>query len=302
MRRDYKKLIFSLIFILSITSQVFAGSKDSFTNKSTSGKTSQGAQSSERNSTALKLMVLIQESHNDINSGNIQLAETEMISLLKKDGFKLVDSEQINAVKKKGVTEMALSGDFKEAKILGLEYGAQYIIVGEAVIKSSSELIQGSNFKSIQAVLQLKILQASTGEILGPTIKQAVVAHINELTGATKALKQAVGDAVETFVTPKIRDSRISCQQNGISVKLNILGVDTFKRYKMITEAFEYIDNITSSRKQGWNKSSGLLSLDVTFQGTTEHLADLIDQHKLDIGKFYIEDISSNKLIVRYRD
>jgi hypothetical protein len=305
MKQDYRNLIICLIFmlisIMSLTGRVFAGNHDKLTKQSSSDESVRNVQSNQSSSADVTVMVLVQENHIDLNTDKIQMAETEIIRLLRQHNFKLVDSGQIDAVKKRNATTMALSGDFKEAKYLGLKYDSQYIIIGMAVVKNAGEPIQGTRFKSIQAVLQFKILKTNTGEILEAGVKQAVVAHINELTGATEALKQAASEAVQTSILP-VLNSDIRYHQKEIPIQLNILGVDTFKQYKKIVEMLESLDNITSLQNQGWNKSGSLLSFEVIYQGTTELLADLIDQHKFDAGKLYIEDISSNKLIVRYRD
>jgi hypothetical protein len=47
------------------------------------------------------------------------------------------------------------------------------------------------------------------------------------------------------------------------------------------------VDKIVSSKKEVWNKTGGLLVLDLRFKGTSEELAELLDG--LNVGKNSLE-------------
>lgn len=249
-----------------------------------------------------KLMVLIQETHQGLDVKGLKLAETEMIRLLAGEGFPVVDKDQLDVAKKTNAIKMALAGDFKEAKALGLQYGAQYVLVGESVTTGSGPLAQGSNMKSIQAVLQVKLLHSNSGDVVGAVITQGTSPNINELAGAASALKQAAAEAVRTFVVPEMAAYQSKLREQGITVGISMLGVDAFYLYQAILEVFENQEGLTVLRKQGWDRSSGLLEFEVAYQGTPDALADAIEQMQVDDGGFYVEDITAHKLKVRYRE
>ena len=248
-----------------------------------------------------KLMILIQENYVDMDNIGMQIAETELYSQLSAKGFDLVDKAQLETIKNQSRARQALAGNIDAAKSLGMALGAQYIILGKAVTQDAGEAYPGTGLKSIQATLQLRVIQTQSGIILGSVVKSGVAAHISPLTGATNALRASVQAAVKDYLVNAIAKSFQDFVNNGAPLKLNISGVKTFQEYKQIVTGMEEIDKVVSSKKEGWNKAGGLLVLDLRFKGTSEELAEYLDGMNLNKKSLEVIDFAPDRVDCNFR-
>jgi hypothetical protein len=231
----------------------------------------------------------------------MRIAETEMSSLLVNKGFDLVDKAQMETVKNLDQRRQALAGNTVAAKSLGLSLGAQYVILGKAVAQDSGEAYPGTGLRSIQASLQAKVIQTQTGLVLGSVVKTGVAAHISPLTGATKALQEAVFKAVDQYLVNAITGSFQDYLNNGAPMKLHVTGVNSFGQYKQITSGIDALDKVVSSKKEGWNKAGGLLVLDMRFKGTSEELAELLDGIQLGENSLEVVDFAPERVDCNFK-
>jgi len=243
-----------------------------------------------------KLMVLVEEDYVSMDKVGMQIAGTELSSQLAAKGFELVDQSQIESVRNRDQGRQALAGNAKAASALGQNFGAQYVIVGKAVAQDAGEAYAGSGMRSIQSSLQLRVIQTQTGNVLGSVVKNGVAAHISPLTGATKALQQAISKAVDEYLVDAITNSFQDYLNNGAPLKLHVTGVTSFKAYKLVAGDIEGIEKVVSSKKEGWNKAGGILVLDLRFRGTSEELAELMDGRKLGKRKLEVTDFAPERV------
>ncbi|TSA51957.1 MAG: hypothetical protein D4R45_07760 [Planctomycetaceae bacterium] len=223
------------------------------------------------------VMILIEEEYIGMDNIGARFAETELYSLLAAKGFDLVDKAQMEKIRVLAQTRQALAGNMTAAKSLGLHSGVQYLILGKAVVQDIGEAYPGSGMRSLQASLQVRVIQIQTGLVLGSVVKNGVVPHISQLTGATRALQISARKAVNEYLVDTITNSFQEYLNNGAPVKLHITGVTTFQQYNLITSTIETLDRVVTSKKEGWSKAGGLLELDLRFKGTSEELAQLLD-------------------------
>jgi hypothetical protein len=243
-----------------------------------------------------KLMVLIEEESLGFDTKGMRIAETEINSILNKKGFELVDKTQLEAAREKDKQRQALAGDINAAKYLGLMFGAQYVILGKSVVQDAGEVIKGTNLRSIQATLQSKIVNTQTGLLLGSVVKNGVASHISTLTGASMAARKAAESAVEGYIVDAITKSFQDYLNQGIFIKIYVNGVKSFKIYRKVTKAFEPMPKVSSIKKEGWNKASGLLVLNLRYKGTVEELADTLDGRGIGQAKLEVEDLAPSRL------
>jgi hypothetical protein len=243
-----------------------------------------------------KVMILIEEEYNDMTPTGMNIAETEISSLLASKGFDLVDKARLEELKRHDQAKLALTGNIAAAKSLGLTAGAQYVVLGKAVVQNTGEAYPGSGLKSLQASLQLKLIQTNTGLILGSVVKDGVSAHISTVTGASKALSIASQKAVDDYLLDTITNSFQDYLNNGAPIKLHITGVTSFKEYGLIASNIETLDRIVSSKKEGWNKAGGLLVLDLRFKGTSEELAELLDGSRFGTKHLEVIDFAPDRV------
>ena len=245
------------------------------------------------------LMVLIEEQYLGMGDPGMDVAETEMTAVLKEKGFDLVDKGQLARARKGDQARQALAGNRQAAKQLGFSMGAQYLILGKAAVENAGEAYAGSGLYSLQAGLNLRVLQTQTGLILGSVVRNGAAAHARALTGASLALREAARKAANDYLVSAITDSFQDFLNNGAPVKLHIAGVRNFQDYQAVADAVDGLDKVVSARKEGWNQAGGLLILDLRFRGTSEELAVLIDGktvagYRLEVNDFAPERVNAS--------
>jgi len=242
------------------------------------------------------LMVLVEEDRQDMGPVGMSAAATKMTALLGDKGFDVVDEAQSERARQLDQGRQALAGNTAAATMLGLNAGAQYVIVGRAVAHDAGEAYPGTGMKSIHASLQLMVVQTQTGLVLGSVVTNGVSAHVSPLTGADRALEQCARKAVDEYVVDAITRSFQDYLNNGAPLKVHVTGVTSFRTYKLIASEIETIDRVVSSKKEGWNKASGLLVLDLRFRGTSEELAELLDARELGASMLEVVDFAPERV------
>jgi hypothetical protein len=242
------------------------------------------------------LMVLVEEDRQDMGPVGMSAAATKMTALLGDKGFDVVDEAQSERARQLDQGRQALAGNTAAATMLGLNAGAQYVIVGRAVAHDAGEAYPGTGMKSIHASLQLMVVQTQTGLVLGSVVTNGVSAHVSPLTGADRALEQCARKAVDEYVVDAITHSFQDYLNNGAPLKVHVTGVTSFRTYKLIASEIETIDRVVSSKKEGWNKASGLLVLDLRFRGTSEELAELLDARELGANTLEVVDFAPERV------
>jgi len=249
-----------------------------------------------------KLMFLLQEDCLDCPVKGMNMAENELIAKLSEKGYPLIDKSQLEAANQMGQARLALSGNVDAARQLGTMFGARYVLVGKAVIQDVGEIVPGTGMRSIQTNLQLKIISAQTGQIVGATVKTASAAHISALNGAQKALAQAARDTVDGFVAPTLTAAAAKAGAEGGAVRVFATGVRDMAVYGALVAALEKTPRVTQVSPDRFNRQSGLLVLDLLFGGTGEDLAVAVDNQPLG-GKrrIFVQDFGAEQVDLRIK-
>jgi len=247
-----------------------------------------------------KLMVLIDEVYIASDHTIEESAETEIISLLTQKGFDLVDKNQVQAVKNQEKARLAIAGDIAAASFLASKFEAQYIIVGKSSVENAGEVYPGAGIFSFQATLQIKIINTQTAALVGSFSKNAVVSHMSPVTGASQASIKASARMVEEYASDAIMNHFNDILLHGDSIKVYVNSVNTFKMYSAVKDVFESIADVSSVKKEGWDRESGILILDVKFKGLSEEIGELVDGKKIENAfparKLLVDDFSPGKI------
>ncbi len=246
-----------------------------------------------------KLMVLVDETLAGIDGQAGQVVDNELTTLLIQKGFELVDQQQLTAARQRDQAKQALAGNTAAAKILGLEVGAQYVLIGKAVASNAGEVYAGTGLNSIQANLQVKIIQTRTGNILDAVNATSAAAHVSPMTGAVLAFQKVSRKAVEQNLVDMITRNFQDFLNNGAPIKLHITGVSSYRVYKQVTQAVEGIERVANCKKNSWNQTGGLLVLDLLYRGNSEELADQIDGRKLAKKQLEVVDLNAERVDCR---
>ncbi|WP_457572536.1 CsgG/HfaB family protein [Desulfovulcanus sp.] len=245
-----------------------------------------------------KLMVLGQDIYLNCNFKNTSLAETEISALLIKKGYEVVDKKQIDEAHKLDQARLILNGNDLAAKMLGLEFGAQYVVIVQANIHDAGPIYAGTKMHSVQVSLKAKIINTQTGDMLGSVVKNSAASHISVLTAASEAIKNAAQKTVKDYLSPLIMASFQDFLQHGAPLKVYVHNIQSYSLSHNLISFMETLPDITSVKKDAWNKKAGLLILDVRFAGDNEKLATLLDGQRINQYTVSVVDTAPNRLEV----
>ncbi len=136
-----------------------------------------------------KIMLLIDEK----SLGTVPTAEVEALAarLLIEQQVNVVDQDMVRANLQKAQQSLKSAGDNRGAAALGQQFGADVIIVGEAVAKPSARRIAESNLRTYQAVVTLRAVRTDNSATLASVSEDASVVGLDDVAGSSKALKTA---------------------------------------------------------------------------------------------------------------
>ncbi|MBN1269972.1 MAG: hypothetical protein JXB04_10305 [Kiritimatiellae bacterium] len=186
-----------------------------------------------------RVMLLIEER----SLGTIPTAEVEAlaIELLINENVPLVDQEMVRTNLKKKQQMFKLAGDARAAAMLGLEFGADVVIVGEAVAKPAARRIAESNLRAYQAVVTLKAVRADNSEPIASVSETASQVGLEDVAGSSQVLKAAGQAALEKLIPRMLQKWQGYVSTGGRGrldkVVLTIGGIDQAWKLKSVREA-----------------------------------------------------------------
>jgi len=244
------------------------------------------------------VMVLIEEEYLSMDNLNLNLAEAEVTSLLNAKGFDLVDQAQVERIRATEQQRQAMAGNTAAAQALGLQAGAQYVVLGKAVVQNNGEAFVGSAMKSMQSSMQLRVLQTQSGMILGSVVRTGVAAHVSPVTGATQALQASARESVNEYVANTITEAFQDFVNNGAPLKMTISNLASFSSARKFSSQVEELDGVVSVKQDGWIANGGLLMLDLRYRGNTSDIAELLDGMQVGSQTLQISDLAPDRLSV----
>ncbi len=134
--------------------------------------------------------------------GSIPTAEVEALGakLLLQQNVPVVDQDMVKANIAKGQQLLKMAGDARGAAALGLQFGADVVIMGEVVAKPSARRIAESNLRTYQAVATLRAVRTDNAATLATASEDASIVALDDIGGSAKALRAAGQKSFETLL------------------------------------------------------------------------------------------------------
>jgi hypothetical protein len=145
------------------------------------------------------VMILVKERFETRLTGTHSV-ETVLVHMFQKMGFSVIDPDQkqLNDLRKHVFSQ--IDGNLGPALQGALGFKADYLVMGEAVVTSSGPL-SGTDLKARYANLNLKIVDAVSGEVVASETGRGKAKHIDELTGGNWALETAADEVGEKLLS-----------------------------------------------------------------------------------------------------
>jgi len=241
-----------------------------------------------------KIMVVIPETHIRTVRRKIPdpAAETEIIRKLLDYGFRVVDQEQIALIRDSDQVKQALRGDDKAAVAIGLEYGADVIIVGEAF----SEYLQDlpGNLVSSRARVEARAVKTDTGEIIAAHGFHASGVDGTEFLSGKKALMNAANDMVKYFV------KKFATLRTDFILAQIVVSGTNYTQLKTLNSVLE--DSPQVAAVQASNLTQGVAKLEVRFRGTIDELGDFISNLEFEDFDLEVTGLSGSRIEVEIQE
>ncbi|MFB0517423.1 MAG: hypothetical protein ACETWG_12575 [Candidatus Neomarinimicrobiota bacterium] len=218
-----------------------------------------------------RFMILIAEQN--IDDPTSIVAETEIGRLMSERGFDVVSPSQTEALKQRNVNLASVQQDPTRAAGMAAEFGAEYIILGNASSKAVTHPMLGTRLSG-QANISAQVIRADNAQILAQETFHGKSTHIDANTAGVNALKVAAENLSTYLMAETVRRWSLE-QSNARLLTLRISGV-TYQSSRQIIEVLKSeIEGIQSVDQRSF--SAGIVTLAVQYTGSNEDLGYQLD-------------------------
>lgn len=244
-----------------------------------------------------RVMLLIDEK----NLGTIPTSEVEALAarMLLQNGLNVVDQEMVRANIKKDQQLLKMAGDARGAAAVGLQFGAEIVIVGDAVAKPSAGRIADSNLRTYQAVVTLRALRTDTATALASASETASIIGLEDVSGSSKVLKLAGAQTLDILIPEMIDAWRESQGRAGGQRKIEIAfgGVDAVWMLKCIRKSLQ--DNAHISNMAQRNYTPGAATFEVNSSVSANALAEELVLNPPKKVRYQVLNVTARKINLR---
>ena len=243
------------------------------------------------------VMLLIDEK----SLGTIAASEIEAmaVQMLLDNNLRVVDQDMVRANLKKDQQMLKSVGDNRGAAALGLQYGAEIIIVGEAVAKPSARRIAESNLRTYQAVVTLRAIRTDNSQTLGSASETASIVALEDVGGSSQALKGAGKPALEKLIPAMVAKwEAVGGSEGGNSINVTIGGIDQAWKLKAVRECLRGMTDVIVNVVQR-SYTAGMAVFEVESVVPTQQLSEKLVMAAPSGLKFQVLDVGAAKIQIR---
>ena len=182
-----------------------------------------------------KVMVMVDEKA--LGSVSTSEIETMAVSKLAAKGVETVDQSMVQANLERIQKALRGAGDNRAAAVMGREFGADVMLIGEAVSKPNAAKIGDSNLRSYMASASFRAVRVDNAVNIASSSETATAIAMDDITGSSKALK-AVGAKVLDAIIPTLiskwenPEGKGTAQEKRTSIEITVGGMDQIWKLK----------------------------------------------------------------------
>lgn len=247
-----------------------------------------------------RVMIMIDEQ----SLGTIATAEVESMALRKLLALNVpvVDQDLVRANMARSQHMLQAAGDNRGAAALGAQFGADIVIVGEAVAKPSARRIGDTNLRSYQAVATLRAVRTDTATTLAAVSEDATQVGLEDISGSAKVLRAAGEAALDKLLpdllahwTPGASAGRGAYAHR---VDITVGGVDQIWKLKALRESLRARDRDLQNVVQR-AYTSGMAEFSVESRLPAEELAEELVLAPPEGLRIQVLDIGAGRIQIR---
>ena len=219
--------------------------------------------------------------------------ETEIIKRLLEKGFKVVDQHQVCKIRYNDRVRAAIDGNTDLAAKIGLEHGAEVIIIGEAFSEYAGRIYD--TLESCRARMEARAIRVDTGEILAVGAEHAAGLDITRALAGKKAIEKAGHQLVEYLIGQLLAKwSREVTNITSIDLVITGLNYKQFIEFKSLL--LESVRGVRAIHQRSFTNNRAVVEVEI--RGDAETLSEEITRTNFKDYKVQITDFSANRLSV----
>ena len=245
---------------------------------------------------APRFMVMIDEKN--LGTHNVAEAEKVVSEFLMSKGLQVVDAEMVRTNIDRDKALQAMNSGPRSAAALGLQFGADVVIVGKAVAKGSAEQIKDTSFRSYQATVSLKAIRTDTAEVLATDSRDAVKIHVDDVAGGTLAIREATAPLIASLM-PKLL-GRLGSGSSGEPQRIQIVIGDVHQVWQ-VAAVKQILRERIKGTKDVVQRSfvSGVAIFDIVWTFDSQALAEELTLANPGHFRLKVLGVTPNKLDVK---
>lgn len=248
-----------------------------------------------------RVMLMVDEQ----SLGTIPTAEIVALAsaMLIECNVRVVDEEMAGATLAKGQKLLKDAGDNRGAAALGQQFGADLVVIGEAVAKPSARRIADTELRSYQAAVTLRAIRTDTAATIASASEDATVVGLEDVAGSAKALKAAGRKTLEALIPAMLsnwaREPAGAAAAGGlVQMTITVGGVDQMWKLKAVRDRLRgmpaEIANVTQR-----SYVSGAVEFDASALKPAEEVAESLVLQPPEGLKFQVIEIAAGRIVLR---
>lgn len=182
-----------------------------------------------------KVMVMVDEKA--LGSISTSEIETMAVKMLSEKGVETVDQSMVQANLERIQKALRGAGDSRAAAVMGREFGADVMLIGEAVAKPNAAKIGDSNLRSYMASASFRAVRVDNSVNIASASETATVVAMDDVTGSSRALKAAGEKALKTVVPELVKKwenptAAGTAYEKRLEIEITVGGMDQIWKLK----------------------------------------------------------------------
>lgn len=182
-----------------------------------------------------KVMVMVDEKA--LGSVTTSELETMAVRKLADKGVETVDQSMVQANLERIQKALRGAGDNRAAAVMGREFGADVMLIGEAVSKPNAARIGDSNLRSYMASASFRAVRVDNAVNIASSSETATAIAMDDITGSSKALKAVGAKALDAIIPTLISkwenpEGKGTAQEKRTSIEITVGGMDQIWKLK----------------------------------------------------------------------